>query len=184
MKSLFLCGLAALLLSVTTGLRAESAASGPIGDSLKGNLVEYRSGKVRPLEEGENPLKGVKYYAYYYSASWCGPCMAFTPKLVSWYKKNRKKHPEFEIIFVSSDKSAEEMELYMKKARMPWPAVDYAKKDGFKRYAGKGIPCLVVVDENGTVLHHSYEGETYVGPAKVMEALEKRLKEDAKEKKS
>lgn len=37
-----------------------------------------------------------------------------------------------------------------------------------QKYAGTGIPCLVLVDREGKVLSHSYEGQTYVGPTKVM----------------
>jgi nucleoredoxin len=41
------------------------------------------------------------------------------------------------------------------------------------KYAGTGIPCLVLVDASGAVLSHSYEGKTYVGPSKVLRDLDK-----------
>ncbi|HWL53147.1 MAG TPA: thioredoxin-like domain-containing protein [Chthoniobacteraceae bacterium] len=147
-------------------------------DSLKGNLVRLEASKLNPTDAAA--LDGVKYYAFYYSAHWCPPCRAFTPELVDFYKRNKKKHPQFEIIFVSSDQSDADMKKYMETYHMPWLAVDFAKSKEFQQYAGPGIPCLVVVDENGTVLENSFEGDNYVGPAKVMEALGKRLRADAK----
>lgn len=42
-----------------------------------------------------------------------------------------------------------------------------------QKYAGNGIPCLVVVGWEGKVLCHSYEGQTYVGPTKVMNDIPK-----------
>jgi hypothetical protein len=63
----------------------------------------------------------------------------------------------------------------MKEANMPWPAIDFAKvggKDALKQYEGNGIPCLVLIDASGKVLSHSYEGEKYLGPAKVVADIE------------
>jgi nucleoredoxin len=40
----------------------------------------------------------------YFSASWCGPCKAFTPKLAACYKALKERGAPFEIVFISSDK--------------------------------------------------------------------------------
>jgi nucleoredoxin len=127
-------------------------------------------------------LANAKYYALYYSAAWCGPCRAFTPDLVRWYKRNKSKNPEFELIFVSSDRSEEELAKYMKEDDMPWPALAYDKKASsstLTKYSGPGIPCLVLIDDKGEVLAHSYEGKNYVGPRKALEEIEKTLKKTA-----
>ena len=75
-----------------------------------------------------NPSKlvGVKYWAFYYSASWCPPCRAFTPDLVSFYNDFKPSHPDFELIFVNDDRSEDDMLNYMKGDSMPWPAVWYS----------------------------------------------------------
>ena len=67
---------------------------------------------------------------------------------------------------------------YMSGDKMEWPAVDFRKARNcpLAKYAGSGIPCLVVIDAEGKVVSHSYEGETYVGPNKVMEDLDNLLK--------
>ena len=83
-----------------------------------------------------------KYTALYCSAHWCPPCRLFTPKLVEWYKKFQPKHPNFELVFVSSDRDAAAMEKYIKSTGMPWPAVkfDQASSDTFRKFSSDGIP--------------------------------------------
>ena len=163
------------LTGLPTGLHADNV----VHPALKDALVVSAKKDVEKFDDAA--LKDVKYYAVYYSASWCGPCRAFTPDLVTWYKRNKKKNPHFELIFVSSDRSAADMAAYMKDDNMEWPALAFDKKSSVSaltKYSGRGIPCLVLIDNAGTVISHSYEGETYVGPRKVLEDIEKTLKKD------
>jgi nucleoredoxin len=58
---------------------------------------------------------------------------------------------------------------------MPWPAIDFQKlkgKDAIRKYAGDGIPCLVLVDATGKVISSTYAGTQYLGPAKVLGDLD------------
>ena len=147
-----------------------------IYQQLKGDLVQWRNGAVSPFED--SALEGKKYFLIYFSAHWCGPCRKFTPGLVNYYNEVAAKHPEFDLIFVSCDKSPFGMETYMRETSMPWPAIDYQKarqKDGIQKYAGKGIPDLVLVDSSGKVLADSYRGEQYLGPQSVLLALDNLL---------
>jgi nucleoredoxin len=94
---------------------------------------------------------------------------------VAFYKKHVATHPEFEILFVSYDKSAPAMESYMRDMQMPWPAVTYDKlagKEALKKYAGSGIPCLVVVDETGKVIFDTYAGKNSRGAEAVLADLD------------
>lgn len=93
-----------------------------------------------------------KVTAFYFSAHWCPPCKTFTPKLVSFYSELKQDGADFEIIFVSSDKSEAEMMQYMQEAEMPWPAVPFRSKEAGAlqqikqdELDSKGIPALVVV---------------------------------------
>ena len=57
---------------------------------------------------------------------------------------------------------------------MPWPAIEYGKLanvPALQKYAGKGIPDLVVVDASGKVLADSFVGGKYVGPGRVLDDL-------------
>lgn len=153
-----------------------SAAEGPLAPQLKNDLVCLRGKKTVRFDDA--PLANAKYFAVYYSASWCGPCKQFTPKLVEFYNRIKPSHPEFELILVSSDYSEPDMDAYMKMDAMPWPALDFRKtnpKHVLTSYKGKGIPCLVFLDANGKVLSHSYVAEKYVGPGKVMADIESTL---------
>ena len=155
------------------------AAEQPLYPLMKNDLVLLQGKGVHKFDDA--PLAGAKYFAFYYSASWCGPCKAFTPKLVEFYNRVKPLNPQFELIFVSHDYSEKDAEAYMKEDKMPWPALAFNKIRLDKQlagYAGPGIPCLVLCDANGKVLSHSYEGEKYVGPHKVMADIEATLKAD------
>lgn len=155
---------------------ALSSASGKVltGPSvmqrrLAGKILRLENGSLKPVDAAT--LSGVKFYGLYYSASWCGPCRQFTPGFVEAYREIKRRHPEFEVVFVSSDRSASAMTAYVNDESMPWLALKYdeAQRDGeLRRYGGPGIPCLVLVDAAGVVLSDSFQGDNYVGPRKVL----------------
>lgn len=142
---------------------------------FKGHLVSLQDGKLKSFDAAT--LQGVKFWAFYYSASWCPPCRAFTPKLVDFYKEFKAQHPNFELIFVCHDEDEDAMLKYMTTDAMAWPAVRFSdienKRVEANKYCGSGIPDLVLVDANGKILSNSFNGEDYVGPYKVLEDIRK-----------
>lgn len=157
---------------------AKASAAEPAGkpsaltEALKGKLVALDGRRVGRYEMAEEP----KHYAFYFSAHWCPPCRAFTPKLVEFYNAQEGRKKDFEIIFVSRDNDEDAFEEYIKGDKMPWPAVSFRNVERLKavtKYAGSGIPCLVLVDREGKVLSDSYQGKTYLGPTKVMNDIPK-----------
>jgi nucleoredoxin len=136
-----------------------------------GHLVSLTDGRLQKFDASS--LKGVKFWAFYYSASWCPPCRAFTPTLVNFYKSFKAQHPNFELIFVNHDNSEDDMLNYMKMDGMTWPAVRFDDIDRVKanQYCGEGIPDLVLVDADGKVLSDSFSGSTYLGPQKVIDDI-------------
>ena len=148
--------------------------AGNIAALVKGELVASRNGVVGPYADAEFEKK--KLIGLYASAHWCGPCREFTPKLVAYYNKIVAAHPEFEIVFVSNDKTASAMEGYMREGQMPWPALSFGKIAGnqsIRKYFGDSIPCLVIVDETGKVISDTYAGANYRGPEAVLADLDK-----------
>ena len=125
----------------------------------------------------KKPAKSPKYTALYFSAHWCPPCRAFTPKLVEWYKGFKPKHEDFELVFVSRDKDDAAQLDYMKEAGMPWPAVKLSagKDPTFGKYAAGGIPYLVLIDENGKDLTGK-EGNDWQSPTEVLRKIEELVK--------
>jgi len=93
-----------------------------------------------------------KVIGLYFSASWCGPCRAFTPDLV---KLRDRQDDEFEVIFVSSDRSAEDQAEYMEDYDMEWPAIPYEsplRGELAAKYGIRGIPSLIIVDDQGNLI--------------------------------
>jgi nucleoredoxin len=154
------------------------APTGPIARVLAGKLVGLEGGAMRPLPAER--LAGVRFFALYFSAGWCGPCREFTPELVDAYGKIRALYPEFEVVLVNRDRSPAAMAEYMRADRMPWPALAWEAIRGAReinRYAGSGIPCLVLVDERGNVLADTYRRGNYAGPSAVLDDTWKILRD-------
>jgi nucleoredoxin len=152
------------------------AKSAPLSDfaaKFGNNLMIMDDEKPQNFDAAR--LAGVKYYAFYYSASWCPPCRAFTPDLVSFYRGFKPFHPEFELIFVDLDHNEDDMLNYMRSDSMMWPAIWYADIDNpeieAKKYCGEGIPCLVLVDDRGRVLSDTYVGGQYTDPHHVIDDI-------------
>ena len=111
------------------------------------SLVSMQEGALQKF----NPTDQVKFTALYFSAHWCGPCRVFTPELAAWYRQTRSLYKDFELVFVSADKSAEAMQEYMLEAKMPWPAVpfDQVKTSGLEKWSAEGIPFLILFGPDG-----------------------------------
>ena len=91
---------------------------------MKGDLVLWKNGSLARFRDDET-LEKKKLFALYFSAHWCAPCRKFTPQLVEFYNRVAPQHPEFELVFVSDDRSPFGMETYMRD--MPWLAIDFSK---------------------------------------------------------
>lgn len=119
-------------------------------DILDGNLVMLDGKK---LKKNELTAKPTKLYVFYYTASWCPPCQAFTPSLVEFYDKN--KNENFELVLITSDNSEEAMEDYAAQKKMPWPQLKQSKAASFKQkfdHGVRGIPSVIVCDLKGEIV--------------------------------
>ncbi|KAL4228827.1 hypothetical protein ACF0H5_011867 [Mactra antiquata] len=94
----------------------------------------------------------------YFSAHWCPPCRGFTPALAEFYKANNDK---FECIFVSSDRDDASFKEYF--GEMPWNALPFEERDlknkVSEKYGVRGIPTLVILKPDGTVICENGRGD-------------------------
>ena len=143
-SALFLSGL-----SATAKAKDSSSAT----DLFEGPLLDSNGAEV-----SKAVLAG-KTIGIYFSAHWCPPCRTFTPKLVKFRDANKK---DFEVVFVSSDRSPKAQMDYMKKTGMKWytmPHRSSAANALAKKYGISGIPSLIVVSPQGkTITKDSRQG--------------------------
>lgn len=114
---------------------------------LDGNLVKLDGKSLKKYEMTERPKK---YYVFYYTASWCGPCQQYTPSLVEFYNEN--KSDNFEIVLITSDQDEGAMEKYAADKKMPWPQLKLKDAQKFKKefdHGVTGIPSVIVCDLEG-----------------------------------
>jgi len=76
-------------------------------DFLKSLSLVKADGTKKP---GSEIFAGKDFICIYFSAHWCPPCRGFTPVLKDFYEEV----DGVEIVFVSSDQTAEAMVAYMK----------------------------------------------------------------------
>lgn len=151
-------------------------AAPPLSTYLDDRLVRLSGDVIEPLPPGA--LAGKAYVALYFSAEWCAPCKKFTPLLVEYYNQVSKERSDFEVVYVSQDRSLEQMTRYMAQAGFRFPAIAWDKVKASKRitnYSGQGIPCLILLDAEGRVLHDTFDGPTYRGPYVVLDEIKARL---------
>ncbi|MBQ7178975.1 MAG: redoxin domain-containing protein [Victivallales bacterium] len=115
--------------------------------------------------KGASALANKKFIALYFSAHWCGPCRAFTPELVKFRDNCAKKNLPFEVVFVSSDKSKDEMKEYMTGEKMKWLAIPYASPLRGKmsnQFKVGGIPTLILLDGKGNVVSRDARWDVHI----------------------
>ncbi|MCU0780275.1 MAG: thioredoxin domain-containing protein [Akkermansiaceae bacterium] len=101
------------------------------------------------------PPKPQKYYLFYYTAKWCGPCQAFTPGFVDFYNKLKPANTNFEVVVVSWDHSDKDLEAYAVQKKMPWFVLDLGEAERFQEkqeHQVDGIPAIVITDLKGKVV--------------------------------
>jgi nucleoredoxin len=129
---------------------AAPEAASVFDEILDGNLVKLGGKSLKSLKDFQKPKK---FYVFYYTASWCGPCQQFTPSLVEFYEKN--KNDNFELVLITSDKEEESMEEYAVSKKMPWPQLKLKKAQDFKdkfQHGVRGIPAVIVCDLEGKII--------------------------------
>jgi nucleoredoxin len=134
-----------------------------MAEALFGSSLLNASGEKVPTAS----IGAVDAILVYFSAHWCGPCRGFTPKLAKSYKQMKEAGKNFELIFVSSDKTQEAFNEYF--SEMPWMALPFEDRDTknklSKKFKVRGIPSLVVLDGAGNLITDDGRSKVSEDPA-------------------
>ena len=166
-KTITLAIASALLLSGLSVFGKEKGSSSAL-DLFDGPLLDAKGTEV-----SKEALTG-KTIGIYFSASWCPPCRTFTPKLVKFRDANKK---DFEVVFVSSDRSPKDQMGYMKKAGMKWytmPHRSAAANALAKKYSVRGIPALIIVSPEGKTITKNGRGDVTSNASGALKAWAKK----------
>lgn len=105
------------------------------------------------------PNPNAKYYMYLFTASWCSPCRALMPKIVSEYP-NMIKDNQMEVILVSFDDTAEAALDHLRKFSAPFSLLLY-NTEASSGMPGlppgvDAIPHIIVVDSSGNFIYRGH----------------------------
>ena len=99
--------------------------------------------------------KSADVIGIYFSAHWCPPCRAFSPKLVKAFNQMKKNGDSIAIVFASSDRSEDALFEYMNDVKMPWFAMKFGATENqtlSKKYGVRGIPMLIFINKEGKLI--------------------------------
>lgn len=103
---------------------------------------------------GQDALEG-KIVGIYFSAGWCPPCQTFTPLLCNLYDELMNRKANFEIVFLSFDKTDADMEAYFLKKHRNWyalPLDDPFKEELKLKYNVTAVPKFIIINKDGEVI--------------------------------
>jgi len=119
----------------------------PAQELLARGVLLSREGPVGP-----GALDG-KVLGVFFGAHWCMPCRSFSSQLAGWYAHGLRDKG-LEIVFVSSDADQVSFAEYYKE--QPWLALDFASRNVKDQLTSlfciSEVPCLVIVDKDGSVI--------------------------------
>ena len=123
--------------------------------------------------------KNTELIVLYFSAKFCPPCRAFTPKLNAFHDnifKADEKAP-ISFVFVSSDPTESEFQKYFSKMHWSYALAydDVLTKRCLSDLLGvTGIPTLVVIDRQGRVVERNAKSDVTRDPAGALAAWQAR----------
>merc|ERR1711988_481776 len=131
------------------GINSHTKMASEAFNTLFGSQLVSKSGVVSTSEA----LAGKKHVMIYFSAHWCPPCRGFTPVLAEKFAKTAEAN-SIAVVFVSSDRDQPAFDEYF--SEMPWHALPFSERDLKQKlgekYGVRGIPTLVVLDNEGNLV--------------------------------
>lgn len=101
---------------------------------------------------GDHQLTLVDFWA-----SWCGPCKREIPYLIEAY--NEFKDSGLQVVGVATWDKPEDTYRAIEALHIPYPQIINAQHIGSDAYGIEGIPEILLIDANGTIIARGLRGE-------------------------
>ncbi len=150
--------------------REESLKQG--GTLLRDKLVVCAHDRLEPYDNAA--LAGKRIFLLYAAGGSDPASHVLTPQLVEFYKKFAPAHPDFELVLVSGDRSAADLERHMKREKMPWPALAFeqiAQEPDLAALRKDGLPRLRLVDGSGQTIADNFDNGKLTNSQRVIDTL-------------
>jgi len=141
--------------------QAFSQMEGKLNKPSKGDTMEMKFTSLQGKEIDLADMKG-KVVLIDFWATWCGPCIAELPHVLTTYEKYHEQG--FEIIGISLDKEEDKakLEKFIANKNMPWPQHFDGKGWGnelAKKYGIGSIPATFLIGADGKIVATDLRGE-------------------------
>ena len=104
-------------------------------------------------------------------ATWCGPCMAEMPDVVSTFQKLHAKG--FEIVGISLDEDEAALKRVLKSKKIAWPQFFDGRgweNEVARRFNIDGLPTMWLINKDGMIVDTEVSGHVEEKVAKLLEA--------------
>lgn len=145
------------LLATQKAAEDRMKARGIVVTELDGRLVNSVTDKPQPLDEAALP----KYLVFLRGSSTCPITRGFMPSMVKFYREQKPRHPEFEVVYIMTE-SPDDTGKFAREAGFSWRAVEYestAYMPSVSRQIDGKLPQLIVMDRNGKVLANGIQND-------------------------
>jgi peroxiredoxin len=141
-----------------------------IGETAPNFTITYPDGKQKQLSD----LRG-KVIMLQFTASWCPVCLKEMPFIEKCIYQKYKNNSNFVLLGVDLKEKPDEIEKFIKTAKITYPIISDIDGKIFEEYAEKdaGVTRNIIIDKTGKIafLTRLFEKDEFNGMRKVIKKL-------------